>query len=95
MPDLHFWVYDLWRKVFFDAYQHRAYPWDFAVGAAIIQEAGGVVTQTDGGEINWLDEKTSTLASNGKIYEEIVDLRFSANSNSSIETVNICSGRSV
>ena len=38
-------------------------PWDFAAGALIVEEAGGIVTTVDGGELPCL-EKSSLLAKN-------------------------------
>lgn len=38
-------------------------PWDFAAGALIVEEAGGVVTTVEGGELPCL-EKSSLLARN-------------------------------
>ena len=38
-------------------------PWDFAAGALIVEEAGGIVTTVDGGELPCL-EKSSLLARN-------------------------------
>ena len=40
-------------------------PWDYAAGAIIVMEAGGVITKVDGSEIT-LDKPCSILASNGK-----------------------------
>lgn len=37
----------------YDAYVHYAYPWDFVGCTAIIQEAGGNVTDNNGKKINW------------------------------------------
>ena len=39
------------------------FPWDFAAGALIVEEAGGVVTTVEGGELPCL-EKSSLLARN-------------------------------
>ena len=45
-------------------------PWDFAAGAVILREAGGVITTIEGGEIT-LDEKCSILATNKRVREEL------------------------
>ena len=45
-------------------------PWDFAAGAVILREAGGVITTVEGGEIT-LDKKCSILATNQKVREEL------------------------
>lgn len=58
----------------YGAYIHWAYPWDFVAGAAIIKEAGGIVTDSKGKQINWLSEDMLVFASNGKIHTEILSL---------------------
>lgn len=40
-------------------------PWDFAAGALIVEEAGGVVTTVEGGAVT-LGQKCSVLATNGR-----------------------------
>ena len=47
-------------------------PWDFAVGMLILTEAGGTVTDYDGGEINPL-KNSGVLASNGHIHRELLN----------------------
>ena len=46
-------------------FELRLSPWDYAAGALIVQEAGGVVTTVDGDEIT-LDKPCSVLATNGR-----------------------------
>ncbi len=46
------------------------YPWDMAAGALLIEEAGGMVTDIDGGP-NW-EENHRIVASNGRIHEEFL-----------------------
>ena len=46
-------------------FELRLSPWDYAAGALIVQEAGGVVTTVDGEEIT-LDKPCSVLATNGR-----------------------------
>ncbi|KKQ98236.1 MAG: Myo-inositol-monophosphatase [Candidatus Woesebacteria bacterium GW2011_GWB1_39_12] len=53
---------------------HTAFPWDFVAGAAIIEEAGGKVTDYKGGDIDWSKDSIDLLASNGKIHDEILSL---------------------
>jgi myo-inositol-1(or 4)-monophosphatase len=56
----------------FDGYWELLLPqWDIAAGALLVQEAGGIVTQRDGGEIGWVGP-TSILATNGFIHQEMV-----------------------
>ncbi|WP_102407733.1 inositol monophosphatase family protein [Parabacteroides bouchesdurhonensis] len=54
-------------------------PWDIAAGAFILQQAGGVVTDFQGGN-NWSDGE-EVLASNGKIHTEMQALLASFNEN--------------
>ena len=46
-------------------FELRLSPWDFAAGALIVEEAGGVVTTVEGGAVN-LGQKCSVLATNGR-----------------------------
>ena len=46
-------------------------PWDFAGGAAILTEAGGIVSQWDGSLLSFsIEKKHSNLASNNKVIHE-------------------------
>jgi myo-inositol-1(or 4)-monophosphatase len=45
-------------------------PWDVAAGKLLVEEAGGVVTDFSGGELDIYGQET--LASNGRIHEEMV-----------------------
>jgi len=58
----------------YGAYIHWAYNWDFVAGVAIIEEAGGKVTDKKGKGINWLDETVTIVASNGKIHDKLLKL---------------------
>ncbi len=61
-----------------DAYIHFSLnPWDFAASQLIIEEAGGNVTQWNGKPVNVMSERTTIVASNGLIHEEV--LRFLKN----------------
>ena len=44
-------------------FELRLCPWDYAAGSLIVEEAGGVVTTIDGGEIT-LNESCGVLATN-------------------------------
>ena len=55
-------------------YFHWAFPWDFAAGALIIEEAGGRVTDHTGKPLNWLAEDMRVLATNGLIHHQIIFL---------------------
>jgi myo-inositol-1(or 4)-monophosphatase len=47
------------------------FPWDWAAGMLMVQEAGGRTSRIDGGEeVN--REPTSLLASNNLIHEELL-----------------------
>lgn len=57
----------------FDAYwELYLQPYDVAAGSVIVREAGGVVTDLDGGE-NWL-YGGQVLASNGPLHQPMLDL---------------------
>lgn len=47
-------------------------PWDTAAGVMLVEEAGGVVTRFDNGR--WALDSKETLASNGLIHRELVDV---------------------
>jgi myo-inositol-1(or 4)-monophosphatase len=54
----------------FDAfYEYSLHPWDVAAGALIVQEAGGAVTDFEGGD-NYIFGKEIN-ASNGYIHQEL------------------------
>lgn len=48
-------------------------PWDIAAGVLILQEAGGKATTMDGEELQF-EEKTSIIATNNNIYEELFEV---------------------
>lgn len=45
-------------------------PWDFAAGALLVEEAGGRITNFEGGKLDFRG-KCSVIASNGKVHEEL------------------------
>ena len=47
-------------------------PWDIAAGALIVEEAGGTVTNFDGGPLDLFGEQT--LASNGRLHAAMIDI---------------------
>ena len=47
-------------------------PWDVAAGKLIVEEAGGVVTNFSGAGLDIYGQET--LASNGRIHEEIIEV---------------------
>ncbi len=55
-----------------DLYVNYAYPWDFAAGAVIVREAGGMVTDFEGNEPAWTKERLNIVASNGIIHDQIL-----------------------
>jgi len=56
-----------------EAYFHFALcPWDCAAGGLIIQEAGGMLTDADGGP--WDYTLPRCLASNGRLHSALLDL---------------------
>lgn len=57
----------------FDAFWRNTFsPWDVAAGMLIIQEAGGMVTMTDGNEFDF--ESPNILATNTKIHKQMIEL---------------------
>jgi myo-inositol-1(or 4)-monophosphatase len=48
----------------------KLYPWDVAAGKLLVEEAGGVVTDFQGGPLDIYGQET--LASNGRIHGEMV-----------------------
>lgn len=48
-------------------------PWDFAAGMLLVLEAGGKVTNFDGGPLDLL-KRGSVVATNGKVHEELMGL---------------------
>ena len=55
----------------FDFYFKNCFDfWDFAAGVLIVQEAGGVATDFNGGEIT-IDSK-NIVVSNGKVHNDIL-----------------------
>jgi myo-inositol-1(or 4)-monophosphatase len=56
----------------FDGYwEVRLWPWDWAAGMLLVEEAGGRISRTDGGP-DVFAQPTSMLASNGLIHEAMV-----------------------
>ena len=51
-------------------FEYRLAPWDFAAGILLVQEAGGMVTDTQGNPLTV--KHSSCLASNGKIHAEVL-----------------------
>lgn len=56
-----------------DLYVSEAYVWDFAAGAVIVREAGGMVTDLEGKEPDWSKKRLDLVASNGLIHEQILE----------------------
>ncbi len=48
-------------------------PWDFAAGMLLVMEAGGKVTNFDGGPLSLL-KRGSVVATNGKVHEELMEV---------------------
>ena len=56
-----------------DVYVNEAWIWDFAAGAVIVKEAGGLVTDLTGNEPDWSKDRLSIVASNGLIHDQILE----------------------
>lgn len=57
---------------FLDCTINSANIWDFAAGAIIVEEAGGKVTNHEGGEIDWSQKRILLAASNGLFHDELL-----------------------
>ncbi len=61
----------------FDAYwEHNIQPWDMAAGIVLVREAGGIVSDLDGGA-DMLD-KGSVLAANAPIHKALLPVLMGA-----------------
>ena len=59
----------------FDGYWERSLnPWDALAGMLLVQEAGGMVTDYQGGNRPQWDEKGRFVASNGRIHSLMIDI---------------------
>ncbi len=54
-------------------FEYRLSPWDFAAGSLIVEEAGGVITDMDGGKIGF-GAPTSVLCGNPQAHAEWLEL---------------------
>ncbi len=54
-------------------FEIRLSPWDFAAGKLLVEEAGGTITNFEGGELELL-KRGGVIASNGKLHEELLGL---------------------
>jgi len=52
--------------------EHHDKPWDFAAGLLLVEEAGGKVSDFQGG--GWSPKTTEYVASNGRIHDEVLEL---------------------
>lgn len=52
----------------------QAHPWDFAAGAILIKEAGGKVTNPQGGEPDYVANTFTLLCSNTLVHKDIVKI---------------------
>lgn len=56
-----------------DGFISEGYPWDFAGGAALIEAAGGKVTNLEGQPVDWTKQRVDIIASNGLIHDQILE----------------------
>ncbi len=49
------------------------FPWDFVAGTVIVREAGGRVTDFEGNEPDWSQERLNIVASNGLLHDQILE----------------------
>ncbi|TWU01320.1 inositol monophosphatase family protein [Stieleria varia] len=52
--------------------EYKLSPWDFAAGRLILEEAGGRISDADGGELPL--QSTSVVASNGRLHDAILEI---------------------
>ena len=56
-----------------DGYLHLCLkPWDYAASQLIVEEAGGMATRLDGGELHMFEKRLDVLFSNGAIHDELI-----------------------
>lgn len=53
-------------------FEYQLSPWDFAAGRLFVEEAGGLVTNAQGGPLRL--EKSSILASNGQLHQSVLQV---------------------
>lgn len=53
-------------------FEYELSPWDFAAGRLFVEEAGGQITTCNGNSLPL--DKTSVLASNGKLHQQVLDI---------------------
>jgi myo-inositol-1(or 4)-monophosphatase len=56
-----------------DAYTHAASLWDFAAGGLLVEEAGGRVSDFDGGALDWSQRRLSLVATNASLHDALLD----------------------
>ena len=54
-------------------FECRLSPWDFAAGSVIVKEAGGIITDMDGNELDF-SKPQSILCSNGAIHKDALNV---------------------
>lgn len=65
--------YTLVANGFADMTVDGGWIWDFVAGAVIVREAGGRVTDLEGKEPDWTQERFNLIASNGLIHDKILE----------------------
>lgn len=61
-----------------EGYIHAApHPWDYAAGALIIAEAGGMVTHLDGSPLRLFDGPPGIIASNARLHQQLCKMAVS------------------
>lgn len=58
-----------------DAYfEYNLKPWDYAAGCLMLEEAGGVVTDTEGKKLSYEDVAGVLACCNEKLYDEVMEI---------------------
>lgn len=55
-----------------DAVVNQAWLWDFVAGTVIVREAGGRVSDFEGGEPDWTKERLNIVVTNGILHDQIL-----------------------
>ena len=55
-----------------DGYAHTASIWDYAAGALLVTEAGGRLSNFEGGALDWSQTRLSLVATNGRVHEALL-----------------------
>jgi len=58
----------------YDAYLHTAHLWDYVAGGAIVEEAGGRISDYEGSPVDWRKDWIDVVVSNNLIHNKVIRL---------------------